>query len=211
MITRMMDILTEMSENYSEAALGRALINLFPGGSSIDLLLTSRWDSYKKKRLEELVGYFKKELKRLDASKVDKTFLESEEFYDIIQRVIYDSLVSRIQEKRIAYAKSTIDFLENPTNIFDLEETISCISNIRERDFLYCKTIAILIKTKDNFRSVDFKDMLINMTYSEEEIRKHLYRLANLEIIDYPRNTLTIDPVFNITTLGRKLLNYMDL
>lgn len=206
-----MVILTEMSENYSEATLGRVLVNLFPGGSSIDLLLTSRWDSYKKTRSEELAGYFKKELKRLDTSKVDKIFLQSEEFYDIIHRVISDSLASRIKEKRIAYAKSTIDFLENPTNIFDLEETISCISNIKERDFLYCKAIAILIKTKDNFSAADFREKSGNMNYTDEEIRKHLYRLANLEIIDYPRNTLTIDPVFNITTLGRKLLNYMDL
>lgn len=206
-----MDILTEMSENYSEAIFGRALLNLLPGGSSIDLLLTSRFESYKKTRAEDLIRSFNNELKRLDVSKVDIAFLASEEFYDIVQRILYDSIASRMHEKRIAYAKSTIDYLENPTNIFDLEETINCISNIRERDLLYCKAIAKIIKVKSEFSAVDFVGILGDMDYSEEEIKKHLYRLANLDIIDYPRNTLTISPVFHITSLGNKLLSYWNV
>lgn len=206
-----MDILTEMSENYSEAILQRALLNLLPGGSSLDLLLTSRWENYKKERAEELIRIFNNELKRLDVSKVDKTFLASEEFYDIVQKILYTSIASRMTEKRIAYAKSIVDYLQSPTNIFDIEETINCISNIRERDFLYCKRIAMIVKTKEKFSAVDFVGNLGDMDYSEEEIKKHLYRLANLDIIDYPRNTLTTNPVFYITSLGEKLLSYLNI
>ncbi len=35
-----MDILNEMSENYTNCLLGRAIINLIPGGSAIDIAIT---------------------------------------------------------------------------------------------------------------------------------------------------------------------------
>ncbi len=207
-----MGLLNEMTENYTNCILGRAIVTtIIPGGSAIDMAITQKWSNYQQERWEELLNNFKLELKRVDSSKIDRVFVESEEFHDIIKKIVFDSLMNGMPEKRVAYPRAVVDYLENPTHIFNLEDAINSISNIKERELRYIKRISELVRVKPKFQADDFIGKIGDIVYSVEDTNKHLYRLANYDIIDYSRNTLSINPVFYITPLGEKLMKYLGL
>jgi len=97
--------LAQASEAYAQNTWLRALINLIPHiGSSLDIILASRGEIHKK-RMFEFLKNLKEELSNIEEEKIDKAYLETEEFSDILLKLMEASMKSRDREKIRLYAK----------------------------------------------------------------------------------------------------------
>jgi hypothetical protein len=105
MSEKLSEQIVKASEAYAQKTWLRAAINLIPYiGGSLDVVLTSR-GSLHQKRFFELLEGLKKEMSLIKEDKIDRAYLESEEFSDILLKVIEASLKTRNRDKIRLYAK----------------------------------------------------------------------------------------------------------
>ena len=134
--------MVEISKLYEDNLLARVLVNAIPYiGGSLDATLTSKWSGYWKQRIEELLIETEKELASINERMIDKDFIESEEFYDIVSKIANDVTSSRCREKRVGYAKIIKSALLKEDTIANLEDIVAQITNMREKDLIYLKII----------------------------------------------------------------------
>jgi hypothetical protein len=78
---------------YSQNAELRAAMNLIPNiGSVIDVWISSKGQNLQQKRLLYTVSCLTDEMKKIKIEKIDKEFLDTEEFYDILRRTFENSI-----------------------------------------------------------------------------------------------------------------------
>lgn len=99
-------LLTNASREYSKRTSIRALVPLIPYvGSSIDVLLGSKAQKFAEERKERLYTELKAEIEKLDEPKIDKEYLQSEEWFDILLQAIDKTVRTRSKEKIKLFAK----------------------------------------------------------------------------------------------------------
>lgn len=101
----MSEKIVKASEVYVQHAWLRAAVNLIPYiGSSLDVVLASRGIVHQK-RILELLKNLEEEMSLIKEERIDIAYLESEEFSDILLRVMEASLKARDRDKIRLYAK----------------------------------------------------------------------------------------------------------
>ena len=71
-------------DKYSENSIFRAGINAIPYiGGSLDILLTTGVQRKSQERFEKFLNELEKQLKNVEENKLNYSYLESEEFYDL--------------------------------------------------------------------------------------------------------------------------------
>src|SRR5438552_4668447 len=89
-----------VAEVYSELDEVRALIQLIPiFGSPIDTLIAGRGAQLIRRRIEALIDEVRARADRLEKEKVDHSFVESEEFDDLVMRAFRAASATRDREK----------------------------------------------------------------------------------------------------------------
>jgi hypothetical protein len=126
--TEITKIVREKTNSVLEAADAEdtvhGLLSLLPGGGLLDSVLFRRVRRRARERLEEFQSKAAQEIGMLKESKVDHTFLESEEFDALVMKVVARTVWEHSEEKRrflrlFLVNSATIDFSKNP-----LKETI---------------------------------------------------------------------------------------
>lgn len=98
--------LIKASEIYGNQTLIRAGINAIPFiGGSLDILLSSRGQTFIVKRIEQLISNLEVEISKLDESKVNTKYLESEEAFDLIVASFNYAARTRQREKLQLYSQ----------------------------------------------------------------------------------------------------------
>jgi hypothetical protein len=83
------DVAGKASEVYADATWLRALTNAIPYiGSSLDVIFASKGSKMVQKRIEALLENVKTEMSLIEEKMIDHKYLHSEEFFDIVVRVI---------------------------------------------------------------------------------------------------------------------------
>jgi hypothetical protein len=126
---------TRAIERYSESPVFRALVTAIPYlGGSIDALFGQWGAEIAQRRFRVLLEELAKETARLDASKVDKAFLDSEEFVDLFTRAAREAARSRHREKvrlfaRILAGRACVDW----SGSTDAEEILDVLAGLSLR------------------------------------------------------------------------------
>ena len=111
--------IAKASEAYVQNTWLRAAINLIPYiGGSLDVILASR-GSLHQKRIVEFLESLKEEMSHIKEERIDTAYLESQEFSDIILKLMEVSLRTRDREKMRLYAR----FLRGAVLIQDRNQT----------------------------------------------------------------------------------------
>src|SRR5579872_1359725 len=77
--------LESVERRYSGSPMARALFQLIPYlGAPVDALLTGSYDKVKERRAAELIKQLRDEIDRLDKSKINRAFVESAEFNQLL-------------------------------------------------------------------------------------------------------------------------------
>lgn len=209
-----MDKLISLSEKYENYPLVRVIINAIPYiGNGIDIYLTNKWNKFQIERFEDFIDKLSSQLSCIQQNKLDKNFLESEEFFDIVYSIVKDVINSRLEEKRTIYAKILKDSLENEQIIYDLELLIKQVEEIKEKDLVFIKYIQEFNKIIDE--SITGERMFIQINdcknFDIDEITRMLYRFTYLGLLNNSVNILTTREkmTFTTTRLFSKLCNYI--
>lgn len=98
--------LVKASEVYTQNTLLRALVNAIPHvGGSLDVLFASKGQQIVEERIMRLLEDLKVEMSRAREETVDKKYLDSEEWFDLILRGIEAATKTRDRGKIHLYAK----------------------------------------------------------------------------------------------------------
>jgi hypothetical protein len=134
--TSIKDIVSKVKdklENYStDIALQNTILSI-PGGPAIDVLIREIGSKISQQRIAETIHAIQFELDRLDSIKIDRDYVISEEFYDLVIRIFYQSVKDRVYEKKVIFAKilsrslltENKDLRENNEDFVNLLEDLS--------------------------------------------------------------------------------------
>lgn len=104
---------TKLKEKFHNAAIAysdiselRALVNLIPViGSSIDVIISSEAQKVQFKRIQGTISHLTDEMRDIDEEKIDRSFLETEEFFDLLLLFFEKCMKTRHSEKIILNCK----------------------------------------------------------------------------------------------------------
>ena len=186
-----MDLLS-LSKKYEENPLARIIVNMIPNlGSALDAALSTKWSQYQAQRVDDLLNKLSAELSSLNAEKVDKSFLESEEFYDLVYGIAHNAIKTRNPEIRTGFARVIKSALNKEETITNLEDIVRQISEMTQNDLLMLRTVKGLFDSGQPVTGSAVSMALNPPKYSEIEAEIHLYRFENLGLLDHPRNMLS--------------------
>jgi len=119
MPNKISEAIVTVSQAYADNTILRMTVNAIPSiGSSLDVLFCSRAD-ISRRRFGVLIEDLTKEMQGLAESKIDKSYVQSEEFSDLLFKIIDASFKTRSVEKLYLYAKflSSAIIFENRSKI----------------------------------------------------------------------------------------------
>ncbi len=190
-----MDNFTEISRKYNNNSFIRSVVSLIPHiGGGLDILLTDKWNKYYQRRVENMLQQLSSDIKTVE-DKIDEEYLTTEEFLDLITKVLNEARQTRLDEKRKLYSKVIRDSISNRKKTSDTESIIEIISNLYENDFFFLNRIneftQVAIDQKEQF-TADGISTYNPTDYTDiNEIIRVLYRFSYLGLLDYEANKLT--------------------
>lgn len=184
------------------------LLSLLPGGGFLDSVLFRRVKQAARKRLEEFHEKMANDLKFLQEAKIDKEFLESEEFDYLVMKVVSRTVWEHSEQKR-EYLRNflintiTLDFSKNP-----LKETLlELIGGISPSHIKMMQFISKgMARTKSGWNSLaDLSKKIDTMSESvAEAIGYDLFQkgLIDREYVEHFTN-------YELSALGEQLLLFI--
>lgn len=98
--------LIQASKVYGDQIIIRAAINAIPYvGGSLDILLSSSGQNFVIKRIESFISELNNQIEQLEKSKINYTFFEKEEGFDLVVKALNSASRTRQNEKLKLYAK----------------------------------------------------------------------------------------------------------
>ena len=208
-----MDRLTDLSKKYSGNSLIRGVISIIPYvGGGVDILLSDKWNKFYQRRVDNMLEQLSNDLKNLE-NRIDEEYLNSEEFFDTMYKVLAESTKTRLDEKRKIYSKIVRDSVLHGKRMIDTESILGIITELDEKDLMF---IHYIFDYKQNHSLVEFSGEMLQQNKAlniEEmhEIVRLLFRFSYLGLLNYKMNVLTLREkvVFSTTPLYDKIINYL--
>lgn len=98
--------LIRASKTYSDNIVLRGLVNLIPAiGGVLDIIFCERLNQITAKQTEDFIEFTKKEFEKVDENKVNKEFINSDDYADLTVRCLSSSIRTRHKEKIKLFAK----------------------------------------------------------------------------------------------------------
>ena len=200
-------------KKYTENKVLRATISLIPHiGGALDILIST--DIHKKniERFDFLINELKNQIEDINESKLNYSYLDSEEFYDLFIQTCNLAIKTRLKEKIKLYSKILKSSLINEfSGHLKPEDLLNIIEDLTANDIQLIKTIFDYLKSAPKFQ-IDSEIVFSSSSlikaekYSEEYIFIGLLRLEKQSIImknarivtDLQKTIFSPTPLFNI-------------
>jgi len=214
-------------ERYSENAILRASISKIPFiGSPLDIFLTTKAQKIFSDRIINLFDELKYEMTTLENKKVDKDYINSEEFIDLFINAIEAAAKTRSNEKIKLYAKllkGAIKFQDRRK--YSPEEYLQVLSELTIKELEVAKAI---YRQQRQERRKDEDELQWALRCGWEELEKKCpsipeedFRfiflrlrksglIQDLEHVYYSSNKEKKKVVFVITDVFRKIMKYLE-
>ena len=88
----------EMLEEAEQESIVHGLLSLLPAGGFLDSVLFRRIRESARTRIEEFHIHFAEQLDKLDGEKLDKSFLDSDEFDVLVMKVVAKTIWEHSEE-----------------------------------------------------------------------------------------------------------------
>jgi len=137
------DKLKPTIERYSENALLRVTISKIPFiGSPLDIFLTTKAQKIVNDRIMNLINELTEEMNTLEDKKIDRYYINSEEFIELFTKTIETAAKTRGKEKIKLYAKllkGAIKFQDRKK--YSPEEYLQVLSELTMKELEVAKAI----------------------------------------------------------------------
>jgi hypothetical protein len=209
----------EMAKKYSSLEMLRAPIQLIPFGvgSAIDSLFGNRASNIQYNRLMDLINGIKSDVEKLDESKLNKSFLDSDEFYflcrDIFMKVANTRTLDKIKLFKNIFVNAITQ--ETPEMSF-IEVCNSIVDQLNEADVQLLKIIKqnnYFDKSKGYRGFVIDDDGVVKLANGEDEKTIEDFNLPMPSILQASSLKLhsigLIDKFTRLTALGKDFMNFV--
>jgi hypothetical protein len=197
----------EICEKYSKIPLLRAFVNAIPYiGGSLDVVLSEQWNAIYERRVEHLLHQLSEDLKNLE-DKVDKEYITSEGFFDLVYKILQESVKTRLDEKRKLFSKIIRDSITTQRDTQETEEVIDIIISMNQKDLYFLIQIEAFTKTAPahDFIAEKISPFINDKNFDVDEVVRMLYRFSFHGILSYETTSLdlrkyiifTKNPIFN--------------
>lgn len=181
----------ELSKKYATNPVARAIVSCLPHvGGGMDVILTNKWNQYQQKRIERLISTLSESLDKVQSTSIDREFLESEAFFDILLNAMPIVLKTRIPEIQDAIANMIKEVVLEPEKTNTIESLIQDLSGFTKKDFIVFMELSKIYKTNKTFMPVQLISETYNIFVGLDDAVRYMNRFAYLLLLDYPRNTL---------------------
>ncbi|MCF8074278.1 MAG: hypothetical protein K9K69_18010 [Desulfarculaceae bacterium] len=231
MVTKLVEHVDAIAEKvtnvYVERQWLQALIVSIPTfGGALDLLLSVKGREIVKKRFERFFHELKEEAKKIAEDKVDKDYLNSEEFYDLVREAMEAAAKSREQEKLQLIARALCKSEGNDEGYLNLSNEIikllvdlslsdlHVVFKIYEHQKNFCEQ-DVNKSIEDHRRMLDKRQALIiqESCIPEEDIYYIFKKLESCGLIKpFLRTGMTNwgNPPYEITDFLRKIMKTLQ-
>lgn len=173
------EIAEKFSHWYDESQLGIVISGIPNLGGPIDKLLSGRAQATAKRRIKEMFTYLQQEMERVDDSKVDLAFLDTEEFEDLIIGTMRAAAQTRQKEKLHLFAQILAGAVQvQDRDGHDPEDYLDILAELKPQDL---ELLHRLYDQQKDFPPYDFRDWVTH--HVEQSARKNPY--TQLENFDY--------------------------
>ena len=136
------------SAAYADIWWLRAAVNAIPYvGGSVDILFSHRGEALVKERVTELIGKLSWEIRLLSVSKLDRSYLDSDECFDLLRKAIERSSRIRDRERIHFIARIVAGAISKEIyKVGDPEVLVDVLSELNEAEAL------VVSKLKEMYR-----------------------------------------------------------
>lgn len=181
----------ELSKKYATNPVARVIVSCLPYvGSGLDVILTNKWNLYQQKRIERLISTLSESLDKVQSTDIDREFLESEAFFDILLNAIPIVLKTRTPQIQDAIANMIKEVVLEPERTNTIESLIQDLSDFTEKDFIVFMELSKIYKTHQTVMPAQIISETNNIFVDLDDAVRYMSRFAYLLLLDYPRNTL---------------------
>lgn len=206
------------SKVYTDNLGLRAYIQMIPiVGGSVDLLLTSKWHKISQKRLEIFIEAVTEEFALIEETKVDRQFLETEEFFDLVIKALNLVIKTRSSEKIKLYAKILQGSLTKSNSTFHAEDYLNVLEELTEKELVFAKCFYELKSKNEPYLKDDQNDISYTsmsfLNVSKEEAQFFFQRLEKVGLVKELVGSFIGygGGVYNITDLFNALMDYLSI
>lgn len=135
--------ISQALEIYSKKVVLRAVINVIPWvGGSLDVVLSSGGQRIIEERIKRLFEQFSADMGKIKEDAIDKSFIETEYFFDLLRKVMESSTKTREQQKIELYSKILCNsLLKDVVGKEMVEDYLSVLTELSVREVCLAKTI----------------------------------------------------------------------
>ncbi|MGV3588121.1 MAG: hypothetical protein ACO1OF_14035 [Adhaeribacter sp.] len=152
---------------------------LGPFGTAIDEVLFGMGERVRGQRLENLVDALSKKVKEIDDYKLDSSYFESEDFYDLTINIFNSSIRTKSQEKLKILSEIFIDGVNRKINFeFDLNSIlINILNDLTENHIIVFKFLYFNQANLKDINSFEEFFTIFNNEVKDVEIDKYEFRM----------------------------------
>jgi hypothetical protein len=172
------------TERYSECGILRSCIAAIPIiGGPLDALVGTRGQNITQRRLEATISALSSVFLDAQQTNVDREYLESEDFFDLMNRVFRASLRTRHDEKRLLFAKIVKHSVLNQVFRHEAELYLKIIDELSPEEFRLASILHAHPPSSPSFADwdpVEYRKLLDE----RQVVGRHLFReelLSRLE------------------------------
>ncbi len=137
------DKISQALQIYSKKTVLRAVVNAIPWvGGSLDVVLSSGGQRIIEERIKRLFEQLGADMEKLKEDSIEKSFIETEEFFDLLRKVIESSTKTREQQKIELYSRILRNSLLKDTQGKEMaEDYLSALTELSVKEVCLAKTI----------------------------------------------------------------------
>lgn len=182
-------VIKKISGEYANTAIKTA-ISLIPViGGALNEIFSHRINSLKEKRLLIFISNTEEEFKNIDENKINKKFLESDHFIDLVLKCINQSLkTSSIEKAKLFSRVLKNSLLTDNFNIQEFEEIEFIFEQISTREFLFLNRLRFWKLKQESEWDKEKKIDLVKFkskynSFEDEMVKEYSFTLNELFII----------------------------
>lgn len=206
----------KISKDYSNNLGLRFYVSLIPTiGGTIDLLMTSKWQDSIKKRIKIFFDAVKEEFDDIEENKIDKKFLESEEFMDLFINLLNLASKTRSNDKIRIYTKILKGSLIIKNDEFNSEDYLHVLEELTPNELSFAKQFYDLKIAKNEYLSESQNDIVFtSINFANITKQKSEYYFKRLEKVGLVSELVGSyigygGGIYNLTELFKSLMNYI--
>ncbi|MDI7208594.1 hypothetical protein QMN03_17135 [Leptospira santarosai] len=150
------ELFNKVARKYESSVAFKLAITAIPKiGGILDILLSTRANELSNNRIEALIQSLSRKLEQIEANKIRMSFLDSEEFYNLLVQAANATIKTKNIIKIQAYASILASSITVECNEqFTYEDYLNILISLTEKELIFVKAIYDEVKNPFDYKMI---------------------------------------------------------